>query len=100
MPRAEGLRNDLAVATEKKLTIAQQTKKGHVYIISNVGAFGEGIYKIGQTRRAPQVRVDELGDASVPFGFDVHALNLRACSPEVARPRHDKRHRVPGRRPC
>jgi len=60
--------------TEKKLTIAQQTKTGTVYIISNVGAFGEGIYKIGQTRRPdPQERVDELGDASVPFDFDVHA---------------------------
>lgn len=70
----EGLRQDLAAATEKKLTIAQQTKMGTVYIISNVGAFGEGIYKIGQTRRPdPQERVDELGDASVPFDFDVHA---------------------------
>lgn len=70
----EGLRQDLAAATEKKLTIAQQTKKGRVYIISNVGAFGEGIYKIGQTRRLnAQERIDELGDASVPFEFDVHA---------------------------
>ena len=70
----EGLRQDLAAATEKKLTIAQQTKKGHVYIISNVGAFGEGIFKIGQTRRPnAQERIDELGDASVPFEFDVHA---------------------------
>lgn len=70
----DGLRQDLAAATEKKLTIAQQTKTGTVYIISNVGAFGEGIYKIGQTRRRdPQERIDELGDASVPFDFDVHA---------------------------
>lgn len=68
------LRQDLAEATEKTLTIAQQTKVGHVYIISNIGSFGEGIYKIGQTRREPQVRVDELGDASVPFEFDIHAL--------------------------
>jgi hypothetical protein len=69
------LRQDLADATEKALTIAQQTKVGHVYIISNIGSFGEGIYKIGQTRRPdPQERVDELGDASVPFEFDIHAL--------------------------
>jgi len=69
------LRQDLVDATTRKLTIAQQTKKGHVYIISNVGSFGEGVYKIGQTRRPdPQERVDELGDASVPFEFDVHAL--------------------------
>ena len=69
------LRQDLVDATTRKLTIAQQTKKGHVYIISNVGSFGEGVYKIGQTRRPdPQERIDELGDASVPFEFDVHAL--------------------------
>ncbi len=69
----QGIQQDLAAATEKKLTIAQQTKKGHVYIISNVGAFGEGIYKIGLTRRLNrQERIDELGDASVPFDFDVH----------------------------
>jgi hypothetical protein len=70
----ESLRLDLATATERKLTIAQQTKIGTVYIVSNVGAFGDGIYKIGQTRRPdPQDRIDELGDASVPFDFDVHA---------------------------
>ncbi len=70
----ETLRLDLVAATEKKLTIAQQTKTGTVYIISNVGTLGEGIYKIGQTRRPnPQERIDELGDASVPFDFDVHA---------------------------
>ena len=45
------VRQELADATKRALTIAQQTKKGHVYIISNVGSFGEGIYKIGQTRR-------------------------------------------------
>jgi hypothetical protein len=69
------LRQDLTEATQRALTIAQQTKKGHVYIISNVGSFGEGIYKIGQTRRPdPQDRVDELSVASVPFEFDIHAL--------------------------
>jgi hypothetical protein len=75
MQRAnESLLQDLTAATEKKLTIAQQTKKGKVYIISNVGAFGEGLFKIGQTRRLnAQDRIDELGDASVPFDFDVHA---------------------------
>src|SRR5439155_1495727 len=60
------LRQELADATQRALTIAQQTKKGHVYIISNVGSFGEGVYKIGLTRRPePQDRVDELGGASV-----------------------------------
>jgi hypothetical protein len=69
------LRGELADATERKMTIAQQTKKGHVYVISNIGSFGEGIYKIGLTRRLdPQERIDELGHAGVPFEFDVHAL--------------------------
>lgn len=50
-------------------------RAGYVYIISNIGAFGENVYKIGMTRRLePQERVDELGDASVPFNFDVHAM--------------------------
>jgi hypothetical protein len=69
------LRGELAEATEQKLTIAQQTKKGHVYIISNIGSFGEGVYKIGLTRRINwQERIDELGHAGVPFEFDVHGL--------------------------
>ena len=48
--------------------MAQQTKSGHVYIISNIGSFGEDVFKIGMTRRLePTDRVRELGDASVPF---------------------------------
>lgn len=50
-------------------------RAGYVYIISNIGAFGENIYKIGMTRRLdPLERISELSDASVPFNFDVHAL--------------------------
>lgn len=50
-------------------------KAGYVYVISNIGSFGPNVYKIGMTRRLdPQDRVDELGDASVPFNFDVHAM--------------------------
>lgn len=80
----DALRQDLAAATERKLTVAQQFKKGTVYVISNVGAFGEGIYKIGQTRRPdPQERVDELGDASVPFDFDVHAWIKSDNAPDL-----------------
>lgn len=60
---------------ERALSMAQQTKHGTVYVISNIGSFGEGVYKIGLTRRLePLERVHELGDASVPFPFDVHAL--------------------------
>lgn len=59
-------------------------KAGYVYIISNVGAFGEGIYKIGMTRRLePMDRIDELGDASVPFDFDVHALIFSDNAPAL-----------------
>lgn len=54
---------------------AANQRAGYVYIISNVGSFGENVYKIGMTRRLePMDRVDELGDASVPFNFDVHAM--------------------------
>ena len=54
---------------------AANTRAGYVYVISNIGAFGPGIVKIGMTRRLePMDRINELGDASVPFGFDVHAL--------------------------
>ena len=53
----------------------QNGKAGNVYIISNLGSFGENIFKIGMTRRInPQERVDELGSASVPFRFDVHSF--------------------------
>lgn len=53
----------------------QSSKSGWVYIISNRGSFGENIYKIGATKsKDPQKRVDDLGDASVPFKFDVHAF--------------------------
>ena len=59
-------------------------KAGYVYIISNIGAFGENIYKIGMTRRLdPQDRIDELGDASVPFNFDVHAMIFTEDAPAL-----------------
>lgn len=54
---------------------AQLTKSGHVYVISNIGSFGEDVFKIGMTRRLdPLERVAELGGSSVPFRFDVHAM--------------------------
>lgn len=60
---------------KKAISMAQQTKQGNVYIISNLGSFGEDVYKIGLTRRIdPMERVRELGDASVPFPFDVQAM--------------------------
>ena len=59
-------------------------RAGYVYVISNIGSFGENVYKIGMTRRLdPQDRVDELGDASVPFNFDVHAMIFSDDAPAL-----------------
>ncbi len=64
-------------------------RAGYVYIISNIGAFGENVYKIGMTRRLePQERVDELGDASVPFNFDVHAMIFSDDAPALENALH------------
>lgn len=71
------LQAQLAKVVVKKEEIVNLAngKAGNVYIISNLGSFGENIFKIGMTRRLnPQDRVNELGDASVPFRFDVHSF--------------------------
>ena len=65
-------------------------RAGYVYIISNIGAFGENVYKIGMTRRLePMDRVNELGDASVPFNFDVHALIFTDDAPGLEAALHN-----------
>lgn len=83
----EELKKRLAEAEankERAISQAQLTKSGHVYIISNIGSFGEEVYKIGMTRRLePMDRVKELGDASVPFPFDVHAMIFCENAPEL-----------------
>ncbi|CDF85679.1 archaeal/vacuolar-type H+-ATPase subunit I [Pseudomonas knackmussii B13] len=79
--------------TEEKLIDyrEQNAKAGYVYVISNVGAFGEGVYKIGMTRRLePMDRVDELGDASVPFWFDVHAMVFSDNAPALEAKLHER----------
>ena len=69
---------------KRAMSMAQQTRRGHVYVISNIGSFGENIYKIGMTRRLdPMDRVRELGDASVPFPFDVHAIIFCEDAPSL-----------------
>ncbi len=76
---------------EKKRSISQAeiTKTGHVYIISNIGSFGEGMFKIGMTRRLePLDRVKELGDASVPFPFDIHAMIRTSDAPSLENALH------------
>lgn len=75
----------------RALSMAQQTKRGYVYIISNVGSFGYDVFKIGMTRRLnPQDRVDELGSASVPFRFDVHAMIKSDDAPQLEASLHKK----------
>jgi T5orf172 domain-containing protein len=62
----------LVVGTAK---VTRVTKSGFVYVISNIGSFGERVFKIGMTRRMePMDRIDELSDAPVPFPFDLHAM--------------------------
>ncbi len=69
---------------ERTMSRAQMTKSGHVYVISNIGSFGENVYKVGMTRRLePTDRVRELGDASVPFRFDIHAMIYSENAPEL-----------------
>ena len=69
--------------------MAQQTKAGHIYVISNIGSLGEEVYKIGMTRRLePYERVKELGDASVPFTFDVHAMIYSTDAPALENTLH------------
>jgi hypothetical protein len=81
------LEEELARTIEEKNraeSMAQLTKSGYVYIISNVGSFGDGVVKIGMTRRVdPNDRVKELGDASVPFSFDTHALIYSEDAPAL-----------------
>lgn len=84
----------LKVAEDKNqraLSMAQQTRTGHVYVISNIGSFGEHVYKVGMTRRLePMDRVRELGDASVPFEFDVHSMILSDDAPTLEKELHKK----------
>lgn len=69
---------------ERAISRAELTKSGFVYVISNVGSFGERVYKIGMTRRLePMERVLELGDASVPFPFDLHAMLYSDNAPDL-----------------
>lgn len=96
--RIEELEALMAKVREKKETIAklQNGKAGCVYVISNLGSFGDHVFKVGMTRRfVPQERIDELGDASVPFSFDVHSFifseDASALETEMHRRLNEKR---------
>lgn len=90
--RISQLESDLEAAhaiTERAKSMAQMTRSGYVYIISNVGSFGEELVKIGMTRRLnPDDRVRELGDASVPFKFDTHAIIYSEDAPALENALH------------
>lgn len=90
----EELKLKLERATNEKdraLSMAQLTRSGYVYVISNKGSFGENVYKIGMTRRLePLDRVRELSGASVPFHFDVHALIPSDDAPSLENRLHTK----------
>jgi len=80
---------DAEAKGQRALSMAQQTRSGNVYVISNVGSFGDGVLKIGMTRRLiPDDRIKELSDASVPFAFDVHAMIKSDDAPSLERMLH------------
>ncbi len=75
---------------ERAKSMAQLTRQGHVYVISNIGSFGENVFKIGMTRRLePMDRVKELSGAAVPFDFDVHAMISCDDAPALEKTLHD-----------
>lgn len=77
LAKIKELESQLSDLSSKKeeITSLQNGKAGYVYVISNLGSFGNDVFKVGMTRRLdPQERIDELGNASVPFKFDVHSF--------------------------
>jgi hypothetical protein len=94
----ERLKVRLTEAEEKArraISQAQLTKSGHVYVISNIGSFGDGVFKVGMTRRLdPRERILELGSASVPFPFDVHMMISSDNAPELETALHRKLFRM------
>jgi hypothetical protein len=92
----EQLRRQLAEAesrTQRAISLAQLTRNGHVYVLSNIGSFGENCFKIGMTRReTPEDRVAELSSAAVPFPFDVHMMIRSTDAPALENALHKELH--------
>ena len=92
----ERLRQQLKEAeerSERAISQAQLTRAGHVYVLSNIGSFGADVFKVGMTRRLePMDRVKELGDASVPFSFDVHMMISCDDAPTLEKTLHRELH--------
>ena len=79
---------------QRAISQAQLTKAGHVYVLSNIGSFGNDVYKIGMTRRLePQERVYELSGAAVPFPFDVHMMISCDDAPSLENALHREFHK-------
>jgi len=92
MDKIKELEEKIKMLEANKETVLEHeanAKAGFVYIISNIGSFGENIYKIGMTRRLePMDRIHELSSASVPFEFDVHAMIFSSDAPELENTLH------------
>lgn len=92
--KIKDLEEKLRQLEEDKATVLEReanARAGYVYVISNIGSFGENVYKIGMTRRLePMDRIKELGSASVPFEFDVHAMIFSDDAPTLETALHQK----------
>jgi len=93
--RLEARLAEAEARSQRAISQAQLTKSGNVYVISNIGSFGEGVFKVGMTRRLePMDRVRELGDASVPFPFDVHMMISSDNAPTLENALHRALHKL------
>lgn len=82
---------EIELVKEDVINREKNTRAGYVYVISNIGSFGEDVYKIGMTRRLdPMDRIKELGSASVPFNFDVHAIIFSEDAPKLENQLHKR----------
>lgn len=86
----QGQLSDVTIKKEEIINL-QNGKAGNIYIISNLGSFGDKVFKIGMTRRLdPQERINELGSASVPFKFDVHSFIFSENAVELEKALHKR----------
>ena len=86
----QGQLSDVTIKKDEIISL-QNGKAGNIYIISNLGSFGDKMFKIGMTRRLdPQERVNELGSASVPFKFDVHSFIFSENAVELEKTLHKR----------
>lgn len=92
--KIKALEEKLKALEADKATVLEReanARAGYVYVISNIGSFGENVYKIGMTRRLePMDRIKELSSASVPFEFDVHAMIFSDDAPTLEATLHQK----------